>query len=124
MTQATKVMVVDDDPIIRSLVTGILRNANYDVLAECSNGEAALRQIPELKPKLVLLDINLPDTDGISLIDMIRSVGDPIIVMMSGEATMDRVRGAMGKGAKGFVVKPFNAARLLAAVSAALKDAA
>lgn len=124
MTQATKVMVVDDDPIIRSLVTGILRNANYDVLAECSNGEAALRQIPELKPRLVLLDINLPDTDGISLIDMIRSLGDPIIVMMSGEATMDRVRGAMGKGAKGFVVKPFNAARLLAAVSAALKDAA
>ena len=119
-----KVIVVDDDPIIRSLVTGILRNASYDVVAECSSGEAALRQVPEHKPRLVLLDINLPDTDGIALIDMIQAVGNPIVVMMSGEATLDRVKGAMGKGAKGFVVKPFNAARLLAAVSAALKDSA
>ncbi|MFO1380611.1 MAG: response regulator [Chitinivorax sp.] len=122
--QVIKVLVVDDDPIIRSLVTGILRNANYDVVGECSNGETLLRQLPELKPRLVLLDINLPDTDGISLIDMIHSISDPVVVMMSGEATLDRVRGALSKGAKGFVVKPFNAARLLAAVTTALKDAA
>ena len=116
------VMVVDDDPILRSLTTGILRNAEYDVVAECSSGEAALKQIPEIKPGLVLLDINLPDSDGITLIDMIQAVGNPVIVMMSGEATMDRVRAALGKGARGFVVKPFNAARLLGSLETALKD--
>ena len=118
---SASVLVVDDDSIIRSLVTSMRRSAGYDVLGDCASGDAALQQIGALKPALVLLDINLPDSDGIALIDMIRAVADPVIVMMSGEATMDRVRGAMTKGANGFVVKPFNAARLLAAVSAALK---
>ncbi|MDQ5887133.1 MAG: response regulator [Neisseriaceae bacterium] len=122
MYRKPTVMVVDDDPILRSLTTGILRNAEYDVVAECSSGEAALKQIPEIKPGLVLLDINLPDSDGITLIDMIQAVGNPVIVMMSGEATMDRVRAALGKGARGFVVKPFNAARLLGSLETALKD--
>ena len=111
MYRKPTVMVVDDDPILRSLTTGILRNAEYDVVAECSSGEAALKQIPEIKPGLVLLDINLPDSDGITLIDMIQAVGNPVIVMMSGEATMDRVRAALGKGARGFVVKPFKIGR-------------
>ncbi|TXG96630.1 MAG: response regulator [Rhodocyclaceae bacterium] len=122
MYRKPTVMVVDDDPILRSLTTGILRNAEYDVVAECSSGEAALKQIPEIKPGLVLLDINLPDSDGITLIDMIQAVGNPVIVMMSGEATMDRVRAALGKGARGFVVKPFNTARLLGSLETALKD--
>ena len=122
MYRKPTVMVVDDDPILRSLTTGILRNAEYDVVAECSSGEAALKQIPEIKPGLVLLDINLPDSDGITLIDMIQAVGNPVIVMMSGEATMGRVRAALGKGARGFVVKPFNAARLLGSLETALKD--
>ena len=78
MYRKPTVMVVDDDPILRSLTTGILRNAEYDVVAECSSGEAALKQIPEIKPGLVLLDINLPDSDGITLIDMIQAVGNPV----------------------------------------------
>ncbi len=123
MYRKPSVMVVDDDPILRSLTTGIMRNAEYDVVAECSSGEAALKLISEIKPGLVLLDINMPGTDGITLIDQIKAVEKPpVIVMMSGEATMDRVRAALGKGAKGFVVKPFNAAKLLNSVEAALKD--
>lgn len=123
MYRKPSVMVVDDDPILRSLTTGIMRNAEYDVVAECSSGEAALKQIGDIKPGLLLLDINLPGTDGITLIDQIKALEKPpVIVMMSSEATMDRVRGALGKGAKGFVVKPFNAARLLSSVEAALKD--
>jgi DNA-binding response OmpR family regulator len=123
MPRKPSVMVVDDDPILRSLTTGIMRNAEYDVVAECSSGEAALKLIGEIKPGLVLLDINMPGTDGITLIDQIKAIDKPpVIVMMSGEATMDRVRAALGKGAKGFVVKPFNAAKLLNSVEAALKD--
>ena len=123
MPRKPSVMVVDGDPILRSLTTGIMRNAEYDVVAECSSGEAALKLIGEIKPGLVLLDINMPGTDGITLIDQIKAIDKPpVIVMMSGEATMDRVRAALGKGARGFVVKPFNAARLLGSLETALKD--
>ena len=96
MPRKPSVMVVDDDPILRSLTTGIMRNAEYDVVAECSSGEAALKLIGEIKPGLVLLDINMPGTDGITLIDQIKAIDKPpVIVMMSGEASTSR-KGPMG----------------------------
>ena len=116
------VLVVDDDAVLRSLMTGILRNGDYSVVGECSSAAALPKLLVETRPKVVLLDINLPDANGLELLVKIKAMKPPpAVVMVSGEATLDRVKEAMGKGAAGFVVKPFNAAKLLAALDLAVK---
>ncbi|MDK2123537.1 response regulator transcription factor [Parachitinimonas caeni] len=116
------VIVIDDDTILRTLIASILRDADINVIADASNGEAGLKLCQEKFPDLVLLDINLPGAGGLEILgQLLKLPKPPKVVMISGEATADRVRTALTSGARGFVVKPFNAAKLLAAVQAALK---
>lgn len=117
-----KTLIIDDDALLRSLISGILRGAGMQIVGEVSTGEAGLKLCQETLPELVLLDINLPGIDGISLLDQLKALNPaPKVIMISGDATIDRVKESLTKGANGFVVKPFNAAKLLAAVEAALK---
>lgn len=112
------VMVVDDDNLMREMLKAILRSEEYQVVGEASNGEDALALCARLKPKLVLLDIQMPKMDGLQVLEAIRQAQpETKIIMVSAEATMDKVTEAIKKGAAGFVVKPFNAARVLDRVS-------
>lgn len=112
------VLVVDDDNLMREMLKAILRSEEYQVVGEASNGEDALALCARLKPRLVLLDINMPKMDGLQVLEAIRQAQPEIkIIMVSAEATMDKVTEAIKKGAAGFVVKPFNAARVLDKVS-------
>lgn len=112
------VVVVDDDQMMRSLMSGILRSEEYHVVGEAASSATALKMCQEARPALILLDINLPDMSGLELLSSLKQIEPaPKIVMVSGEATLDRVKEALTKGAAGFVVKPFNAAKLLAAVT-------
>ncbi|MBU1689182.1 MAG: response regulator [Gammaproteobacteria bacterium] len=110
----TSVVVVDDDNLMREMLKAILRSEDYSVVGEASNGEDAVALCARLKPKLVLLDIQMPKMDGLQALEAIRQAQPEIkIIMVSAEATMDKVTEAIKKGAAGFVVKPFNAARVL-----------
>jgi len=112
------VLVVDDDNLMREMLKAILRSEEYQVVGEASNGEDALALCARLKPRLVLLDINMPKMDGLQVLEAIRQAQpETKIIMVSAEATMDKVTEAIKKGAAGFVVKPFNAARVLDKVS-------
>ncbi|GAO36209.1 chemotaxis protein CheY [Sulfuricella sp. T08] len=119
------VLVVDDDSLMREMLKAILRSEEYHVVGEASNGEDALAQCARLKPKLVLLDIQMPKMDGLQVLEAIRQAQPEIkIIMVSAEATMDKVTEAIKKGAAGFVVKPFNAARVLDKVLECVKGKA
>jgi two-component system, chemotaxis family, chemotaxis protein CheY len=116
------VVVVDDDSMMREMLKLMLRGESYSVVGESSNGQDAIAQCENLKPDLVLLDINMPKMSGLDALDAILKLDPaPIVLMMSADATMDNVSGAIKKGAAGFVVKPLNAASVLDRIAVTLK---
>ncbi len=116
------IVIADDDSMLREMIKMMLRSESYSVIGEAANGQDAINKCEALKPDLLLLDINMPKMDGFHALEEILKLSPaPIVLMMSGDATMDNVSGAIKKGAAGFVVKPLNAATLLDRVGMAMK---
>ncbi|MEJ2385106.1 MAG: sigma-54 dependent transcriptional regulator [Xanthomonadales bacterium] len=117
------ILVVDDEPDIRELVGEILSDEGYDVRA-AENGEAARNAFARQVPDLVLLDIWMPDVDGITLLKEWAAGGRPPcpIVIMTGHGTLETAVEATRLGAHDFVQKPISLARLLAIVNQALES--
>jgi len=120
MTQA-HILVVDDEPDIRELVREILEDEGYEV-AVAENGEAARTSFARHTPDLVLLDIWMPDVDGITLLREWSAGGglECPVVVMSGHGSVETAIEATRLGAHDFVQKPISLARLLSIVSQAL----
>jgi DNA-binding NtrC family response regulator len=119
--QANQILIVDDEVGIRELLSEILRDEGYGVrLAENAQAARAIRQ--EARPDLVLLDIWMPDTDGITLLKEWAAGGllTMPVVMMSGHGTIDSAVEATRIGARDFLEKPISLPKLLATVSKAL----
>ncbi|MBE9610376.1 response regulator [Chitinilyticum piscinae] len=114
-------ILIDDDSVLRGVMSSILRSADIDVLAESAHADNVIELVKQHHPRLVMLDINLPERSGLELLpEILKLDPPPKVVMVTAEATVDRVRTALGSGAAGFVVKPFTPAKLLAAVGHAL----
>lgn len=108
------VLVADDDKSMRELLKLILSSENYPVVGEASNGHEAVMNCVELKPDIVLLDINMPIMEGIEALEEIRKASpSTMVLMVSGDATINKVKEALEKGAVGFVVKPLKPAIVL-----------
>ena len=122
MTQA-HVLVVDDEPDIRELVQDILEDEGYEV-AVAENGEAARNAFARRTPDLVLLDIWMPDIDGITLLREWSSGGMPEcpVVVMSGHGNLETAVEATRLGAHDFVQKPISLAKLLSIVNQAIES--
>jgi two-component system nitrogen regulation response regulator NtrX len=122
MSQA-KILVVDDEPDIRQLVKEILEDEGYSVQV-AKDGESARLAFTQQKPDLVLLDIWMPDIDGISLLKEWSVAGnlDSQVVIMSGHGTLETAVEATRLGAFDFVQKPLSLAKLLATVRKALES--
>ncbi|HDP88758.1 MAG TPA: sigma-54-dependent Fis family transcriptional regulator [Thioalkalivibrio sp.] len=119
---ADRILVVDDEPDIRNLVREILEDEGYDV-AVAENAAAAKEERRHRRPDLILLDIWMPDMDGVSLLKEWRDTGGlpcPVI-MMSGHATVETAVEATRLGAYDFIEKPISLAKLLLTVSRALR---
>lgn len=117
------ILVVDDEPDICTSVQDILEDEGYEV-AVAENGETARRLVRQRAPALVLLDIWMPDIDGISLLKEFSTdlaTGVPVI-MMSGHGTVETAVEATRLGAKDFIEKPLSLARLLRTVEHTLAD--
>lgn len=113
------VLVVDDDRAIMELLKAILRSEDYPVVGEATNGADAVIKCVELKPDIVLLDIIMPKMDGLQALEGIRKANPAAMVLMvSGNATLEKVKEALQKGASGFVVKPFKPASVLDTIRA------
>jgi len=122
MDQAN-ILVVDDEPDIRELVCEILEDEGYEVTV-AEDGAAARTAFARSKPDLVLLDIWMPDVDGITLLKEWSAGGKPDcpVVIMSGHGTVETAVEATRLGAHDFIQKPVSLARLLAVVSQALES--
>jgi two-component system KDP operon response regulator KdpE len=116
-----RILVVDDEPAIRRLLKTSLTTHGYDV-SEAAGGKAALAAIRQQRPELIVLDLGLPDIDGIDLIRSLRGEGVsiPIVVLSSRSDEPGKVQ-ALDLGADDYVTKPFGIDELLARVRAALR---
>jgi two-component system, OmpR family, KDP operon response regulator KdpE len=119
-TASLKVMIVDDEPPIRKLLRMGLASQGYEVL-EAPNGRIALELLAQ-KPALVILDLGLPDVDGLALLRRIRQAQEdvPIVVLSSRDDEAGKVA-ALDLGADDYVTKPFGMEELLARMRAALR---
>ncbi|MDX8400107.1 MAG: response regulator [Gallionellaceae bacterium] len=121
--QRPSVLVVDDDSMMRELLKVILRSEDYQIAGEATNGQDAVMQCVALKPDVVLLDINMSKMNGLQALEEIRKANPTVkVLMVSADATIDRVKEAIQKGASGFVVKPLNAASVLNKIKMCLKQ--
>ena len=120
MSDGPRILVVDDDEDIRSLLRELLDRAGYRV-EEAPNGRAALRQLFETPPALVLLDVTMPELDGYQTLERIRDLSDvPVIMLTARTQELERVRG-LASGADDYVSKPFGRQELLARIQALLR---
>ncbi len=117
---AAKLLVVDDDLAIRRLLVRTLDRAGYAVV-EAADARAALAARDIDKPDLVLLDLGLPDRDGLELLPLlVRAPGPAVIVLTARDATDEKIA-ALDLGADDYVTKPFDTDELLARVRSALR---
>ena len=120
MTAANRVLVVDDEPHIRRLLRTALVRADFDVI-EAGDAREALSALAAQSPQVVLLDLGLPDRDGLELVPLIKQRSSATLLVVSArEATEQKVT-ALDLGADDYVTKPFDTDELLARVRAALR---
>ena len=120
-----KVMVVDDDTLMREVLKAILRSEGLAVFGEARDGQAALNMLDRGTPDLICLDVNMPGMSGLDVLKAIQAKTPRTRVMMiTGDASMDTVREAVSFGAVGYIIKPFKTGRVADALRAALKPAA
>ena len=112
-----KVMICDDAAFMRMMIKDILTKNGYEIAAEAENGAIAVEKHPEAKPDLVLMDITMPDMDGIQALKKIKEIdANANVIMCSAMGQQAMVIEAIQSGAKDFIVKPFQAERVLEAV--------
>jgi two-component system, OmpR family, KDP operon response regulator KdpE len=120
MTNAATILVVDDEPQIRRVMLTTLASQGYSVV-EVRSGEEALEKVRDMRPDLILLDVNLPGISGLETCREIRTTCDaPIIMLTVRNTERDKVQ-ALDAGADDYVVKPFGIEELLARIRASLR---
>ena len=114
---AKNVLIVDDAAFMRMMIKDILTKNGYSIAGEAENGKVAVEKYNETKPDLVLMDITMPEVDGIQALKAIRTI-DPnaTVIMCSAMGQQAMVIEAIQSGAKDFIVKPFQAERVIEAV--------
>ncbi len=116
-----RVLVVDDAAFMRKMVSDALVKGGHEVCGEAGNGSEAVEQYQALKPDLTTLDITMPEKDGLAALREIMAL-DPgaRVIMCSALGQETKVLESIKSGAKDFVVKPFQADRVIDAVGKAL----
>ncbi len=114
---AKNILICDDAAFMRMMIKDILTKNGYSVVGEAENGAKGVEKFNELKPDLVLMDITMPEMDGIAALKAIKAAdAGANIIMCSAMGQQAMVIEAIQAGAKDFIVKPFQAERVLEAV--------
>ena len=116
-----RILIVDDAAFMRMMIKDVISKNGYEVAGEAVNGMDAVDKYSELKPDLVLMDITMPEMDGIQALKKIREGdGEAKVIMCSAMGQQAMVIEAIQSGAKDFIVKPFQPERILEAVQKVL----
>lgn len=116
----TSVLAVDDDPAILRTLTINLRARSYEVRT-AADGRSALQIVAEEEPDVIILDLGLPDMDGVAVLRQLRSARQTPVVVLSARQESDDIVEALDEGADDYVTKPFGMEELLARVRTALR---
>ena len=116
-----KILIVDDADFMRMILKDILTKAGYEVVGEASNGNEGLMKYEEIQPDLVTMDITMPECDGLDGLSKIMC-SDPNarVIMCSAMGQQIMVLDAIKRGAKDFIVKPFQPEKVVASVKKVL----
>ena len=116
------IMIVDDAAFMRMMLKDILTKNGFNVVGEAENGAVPVEKFKECQPNLTIMDITMPEMDGLQAVKEIRKLDSKArIIMCSAMGQQSMVIEAIQSGAKDFVVKPFQAERVVEAVTKALK---
>jgi len=111
------ILIVDDAAFMRMMIKDILSKNGYTVVAEAENGYRAVEKYKEVNPDLVIMDITMPEMDGIQAVKQIKAIDSSAkIIMCSAMGQQAMVIESIQAGARDFIVKPFQAERVLEAV--------
>lgn len=115
---AQNILVCDDAAFMRMMIKNVLAKGGYTVIGEAENGAKAVEKYKELSPDLVLMDITMPEMDGIQALKEIKKInGAAKVIMCSAMGQQAMVVESIQAGAKDFIVKPFQEDRVLEAVN-------
>ncbi|MGL5648680.1 MAG: response regulator [Clostridium sp.] len=116
-----KVLIVDDAAFMRMMIRNILEKNGFEVVGEAASGQAAIDMYTEKLPDIVTMDITMPEMDGIEALKKIKEISpEAKVIMCSALGQQSRVMDAIKAGAKDFIIKPFQADRVLEAVKKVL----
>ncbi|MFZ3576617.1 response regulator [Virgibacillus sp. DJP39] len=116
-----RILIVDDAAFMRMMIKDILSKNGFDVVGEAQDGAEAIEKYNELQPDLVTMDITMPEMDGITSLKKIKEENPQAkIIMCSAMGQQAMVIDAIQAGAKDFIVKPFQADRVIEAIQKAL----
>jgi len=121
MTVRHKVLIVDDELHIRRLIHAALARADYAVV-EAENAREALDRLRDERPDITLLDLGLPDRDGLELVPLFKRQSDATLIVVSARDATDQKVAALDLGADDYLTKPFDTDELLARVRVALRN--
>jgi two-component system KDP operon response regulator KdpE len=120
LSAVSAILLIEDDPALRRALRTTLRSREFEVL-EAATGESALVVAADGRPDVVLLDLGLPDLDGLDVLRRLRTFSDvPVIVLTARDEQSEKVR-SLDAGADDYVTKPFDTEELLARIRAALR---
>ena len=114
---ANGILIVDDAAFMRMMIKDVLSKNGFVIAGEAENGAKAIEKFKELNPELVIMDITMPEVDGIQAVKEIKKInGAAKVIMCSAMGQQAMVIEAIQAGAKDFIVKPFQAERIIEAV--------
>lgn len=123
MTTKPKLLIVDDELLIRDLLYDYFKSRDYEITV-ADSGRHALAQMEETRFDTIILDLKMPDMDGLELASRIRAAGDEVpIIFMTGYPSMDSAIEAVRRHAADYFIKPFNLKQMNKAVESALTRA-
>lgn len=118
---AKNILICDDAAFMRMMIKDILTKNGYNVVGEAANGAEAVEKYSQLKPNLVMMDITMPEMNGIDALKKIKeNDGSANVIMCSAMGQQAMVIESIQAGAKDFIVKPFQVERVLEAVQKAI----
>jgi AmiR/NasT family two-component response regulator len=119
-TAPTRVVIAEDEAIIRMDLRELLAEEGYEVVAECGDGREAIRLVRELEPDLAILDVKMPVLDGLSAAAELTEARDCAVVLLTAFSQRELIGKARDAGVMAYVVKPFQRSDLIPALEIAL----
>lgn len=120
-TQRLRFLVVDDEPLLREMLSDILIELGFSVVGQAGNSREAIEKTEKLQPDIVCLDINMPEVSGLDALASIKtSHAQVLVIMVTASSDSNTVQQAIRTGADGYILKPFNPQQIIKSVSKAL----